>query len=83
MCIVQISVQSQFEIFVSLAADRCVCNDGFTWTRNGKCVRCLDTQYLNANDVCEACPNVYSAADMTQAFATGAVTTKCVTLLYN
>jgi len=67
----------------SLAADRCICNHRFTWTRNGKCVQCPATQYLNANEVCEQCPNVYSAVDMTQAFATGAVATKCVTLLYD
>jgi len=67
----------------SPAADRCICNDGFTWTRNGKCVRCPATQYRNASEVCEQCPNVYSAVDMTQAFSTGTVTTKCVTFLYN
>jgi hypothetical protein len=49
------------------------------------CVLCAPGHYKdwNGTGVCVQCPNVYAATEITQAFATGAVITKCVTLLYN
>jgi len=61
----------------------CVCNDGFEKRTNGVCLstECLSTEYADANGMCQECPNVYAAADITQAFESGAPITKCM-LLY-
>ena len=78
-CIPCIEFSSSSEGSVSAMA--CECDTGYTLVAS-ICTRCSSTEYADVNGICQACPSVYSAADITQAFESGTQITACLMLLY-